>query len=191
MKPILYDFCGGSGAWSEPWKKTHQVNIITLPETDLLDINPGDLEKPDVILFASPCTVWANSGARWWINRTPDEIFEHAAVLAHGLYLIAHMKPRVWCIENPIGRMTKILGPPVARFNPCDYGDPYTKMTYLWGEFNMPQKNPVEPIRVCSQGSWVQKLGGKSEKTKYLRSLTPSGFANAFYKVNYKKEGWF
>jgi hypothetical protein len=29
-------------------------------------------------------------------------------------------------------------------FNPNDYGDPYTKRTCLWGEFNTPVRTPVE-----------------------------------------------
>jgi hypothetical protein len=91
-------------------------------------------------------------------------------------------------MENPVGRLPKLLpdrlGKPVFYFNPCDFGDPYTKKTCLWGNFNEPVKNPVEPIRVCSQGSWIQTLGGKSERTKELRSITPSGFARAFFEAN-------
>ena len=90
--------------------------------------------------------------------------------------------------ENPVGRLPRLvpeLGKPRMYFNPCDYGDPYTKKTGLWGDFNtnLP-KNPVEPERVCKQGSWVQKLGGKSERTKELRSMTPPGFAQAFFEAN-------
>jgi hypothetical protein len=69
-------------------------------------------------------------------------------------------------------------------FDPCDYGDPYTKKTCLWGSFNRPKQNRVEPQRVCSQGSWLMKLGGSSERTKELRSVTPPGFAQAFFEAN-------
>lgn len=69
-------------------------------------------------------------------------------------------------------------------FHPWEYGDAYTKKTALWGEFNEPVRTPVEPIRACAQGSWVQKLGGKSERTKELRSATPMGFARAFFLAN-------
>ena len=50
--------------------------------------------------------------------------------------------------------------------------------------FTVPLMDPVEPIRSCPQGSWVQQLGGKSEKTKMLRSTTPPGFAKAFFEAN-------
>ena len=62
--------------------------------------------------------------------------------------------------------------------------DAYTKKTKLWGRFNIPDKKPVPPIRFTSQGSWLQALGGKSDRTKELRSMTPQGFARAFFEVN-------
>jgi hypothetical protein len=66
-------------------------------------------------------------------------------------------------------------------FNPCDYGDPWTKKTCLWGEFNQPVKTPVEP----TEGSKLWRMyGGKSDKTKMMRSITPPGFAQAFYEAN-------
>jgi hypothetical protein len=40
----------------------------------------------------------------------------------------------------------------------------------------------VKPIE--ANQSWIMKLGGKSEKTKELRSITPLGFAYAFYEAN-------
>jgi len=60
----------------------------------------------------------------------------------------------------------------------------YTKATCLWGDFKMPTPKPIEPVRVCSQGSWLMLLGGKGSRTKHLRSATPAGFARAFYEAN-------
>lgn len=63
----------------------------------------------------------------------------------------------------------------------------YTKKTGLWGDFNRElKKHPLAPIRCCSQGSPLQKLGGKSDRTKEIRSLTPVGFAQAFYEANHQ-----
>ena len=56
----------------------------------------------------------------------------------------------------------------------------YTKRTLLWGSFRLPERRPVAPVATSSQGSWLQSLGGTSARTKYLRSLTPRGFARAF-----------
>lgn len=66
-------------------------------------------------------------------------------------------------------------------FNPCDYGDPYTKKTCLWGMFNIPERNPVEPI----EGSKMYLIC-PHEKRQEQRSVTPSGFAQAFFEANSK-----
>lgn len=60
----------------------------------------------------------------------------------------------------------------------------YTKRTGLWGSFTWPKENRIDPVRCSSQGSWTQLLGGKSERTKELRSITPAGFALAFFQTN-------
>lgn len=69
----------------------------------------------------------------------------------------------------------------------------YTKKTGLWGDFNeyiLNQiKKPIEPVRVCSQGSPIQYYGGKSSKTKEERSFTPMGFSKAFFQANEDYKG--
>lgn len=73
--------------------------------------------------------------------------------------------------------------------------DAYTKRTCLWtsGTFVMPPRASVEPVRLTytredgtvTTGSpqWG-KLGGKSMKTKNIRSATPRGFARAVFLAN-------
>lgn len=61
----------------------------------------------------------------------------------------------------------------------------YTKKTGLWGEFNHPEKKPIPVVKCSPQGSFTQRLGGKSEKTKEERSTTPAGFSKAFYLANH------
>lgn len=83
------------------------------------------------------------------------------------------------------------LGKPVLRFNPCDYAgysddpeaDRYNKATWIWGHFNTPTRKRIEPIYKENPG-W-KNLGGKSERTKELRNITPIGFCNAFYEFNH------
>lgn len=69
----------------------------------------------------------------------------------------------------------------------------YTKRTCLWGDFNEvlleKLKKPISPVKVCPQGSPVQRSGGKSDKTKETRSYTPQGFARAFYEANKNYQG--
>lgn len=177
-KKIILDLCGGTGAWSKPYKDAgYDVRVITLPKNDVrLYIPPKNVYG---ILAAPVCTMFAVSGNRW--KRSEDDYREALALVDACLRIIWRCKPKFWAMENPVGTLHRWIGKPKMYFNPCDFGDPYTKKTCLWGEFNKPKKNPVKPI----EGSklWA-KLGGKSAKTKELRSITPAGFAQAFYKAN-------
>lgn len=137
------------------------------------------------ILAAPPCTDFSNSGAQYWKAKDADgRTLESLTVVDACMRIIWACQPDWWALENPVGRLKYWLGDPLFSFDPCDFGDAYTKKTLLWGKFNMPRGIRVEPIRVCSQGSWIQRLGGKSEKTKTLRSMTPQGFARAFFEAN-------
>ncbi len=185
MNKIILDLCGGTGAWSKPYAAAgYDVKIITLPEDIRLYRARSLPSYVHGVLAAPPCTHLARSGARWWEKKGEKALLEALSVVDACFRIIHLTHPDFWVIENPVGRLMHYIGRPRLIFNPCDYGDPYTKKTCLWGNFNIPNKNPVEPIKVCSQGSWVQQLGGKSDKTKMLRSITPSGFAQAFFEAN-------
>ena len=63
---IILDLCGGTGAWSAPYKEAgYDVRNITLPEYDVRNYKIPD-EPIYGILAAPPCTHLAGSGARWW-----------------------------------------------------------------------------------------------------------------------------
>jgi len=189
MSKIILDLCGGTGAWSKPYKEAgYDVRLITLPEQDIREYEPP--ENVYGILFAPPCTHFSVSGAQYWKAKDTDgRTLEDITIVSHGLMIIAKCKPTFWVIENPVGRLRNLLGSPQMYFNPCDYGDAYTKKTCLWGKFNEPKKSPVEPEFVyASNGDRYSKIhmstGGTSAKTKELRSITPPGFAKAFFEAN-------
>jgi len=190
--PIILDLCGGTGSWSKPYRDSgnYDVRIITVPLHDVREYTPPERGVRG-ILAAPPCTHFSVSGAQYWKQKDTDgRTAEAIDIVNHCLRIIDVVKPKWWALENPVGRLRRIfnshplMGNPMLIFNPCDYGDPYTKKTLLWGRFTPPRKNPVKPIRACKQGSWIQQLGGKSEKTKELRSITPPGFATAFFNSN-------
>ncbi len=177
MNRIILDLCGGTGAWSNPYKKKgYDVRLITLPE-DVRDVQY--IENVHGILCAPPCQVFANSGARW--ERSTEDMRDGLSMVDACLRIVMMHRPKWWALENPIGKLKQYLGPERFAFDPCDYGDDYTKRTLLWGEFNIPKFRRVEP----TEGSKMHlKYGGKSERTKRERSITPAGFAKAFYEVN-------
>jgi len=189
MPKIILDLCGGTGAWSAPYAQAgYDCRLVTLPAQDVRTYEP----PPDVhgILAAPPCTDFAVSGAQYWLlkdmdNRTIDSM----GIVMACLRIIAVAQPAWWALENPVGKLGRWLGKPQLIFNPCDYGDPYTKRTCLWGQFNLPIKNPVEPGYVTAANGdryapQIMRTGGKSARTKEIRSITPPRFARAFFEAN-------
>jgi len=186
---IILDLCGGTGAWSRPYSEArYDVRIITLPEHDVrLYIPP---KKVHGILAAPPCTHLAGSGARWWKEKGIEALLEGLSIVDACLRIIMVSKPKFWVLENPVGRLVHYLGKPKLIFNPCDYGDPYTKKTCLWGEFNIPIKHPVEPkfitLKNGKRMSEIEYYSWRLPKDKRteVRSITPKGFANQFHIQN-------
>jgi hypothetical protein len=179
VKKIILDLCGGTGSWSKPYREAgYDVRLITLPEYDVRTYEPP--ENVYGILAAPPCTEFANSGARWFKEKDKNgATIESQGILIACLKIIAKCKPKWWVLENPVGRIRKWLGDPSFIFNPCDFGDPYTKKTLLWGEFNIPVKSPVEPV----EGSKMHLLPPGKDRPM-LRAVTPPGFAKAFFREN-------
>lgn len=140
----------------------------------------------DGILAAVPCTDFAVSGARWFAEKDARGDTQKSIELVYQtLRIIDLCQPDFWVIENPISRIHTLvpeIGKPTMYFDPCDFGEPYTKKTALYGQFNTKLKmNRVAP----TEGSKMhKKYGGKSERTKALRSVTPPGFSKAFYEAN-------
>lgn len=187
-KKIILSLCDFSGNWPLFYRaNSSEYKVI---QFDIKHGRSGNIRLTETfkkfanvkvygVLAAPICTVFAGSGARW--HRTDEEMEEGLAVMDACIRFVHVLQPKFWALENPVGKMVRYLGPPKMYFNPCDYGDPYTKKTGLWGNFNIPQKNPVEP----TLGSMMhKKYGGKSEATKTARSMTPLHFARAFFEAN-------
>lgn len=206
MKKIILDLCGGTGSWSQFYAADpdYDVRIIDPQEWVDEDSGTGDVRffqildpKTDPvygILAAPPCTIFSNAGARWWAGRSNEEKIDGISVMDACIRIIfAHKMQghpmKFWALENPIGKMTRFLGPHTFSFNPNEYAgysdnpreNQYTKRTLLWGEFNQPEKKELPAV----DGSKLHlKYGGKSARTKRERSKTPDGFAKAFYIHN-------
>ena len=185
----LFDYTGN---WARPYAEAgYDVVLVDIKHgIDVLDLNSEWFIENDYdvhgILAGPPCTDFAGSGAQYWSAKDADGRTEASlALIRQTLAIVEFCQPAWWVLENPVGRLNRWLGKPKMYFHPWEFGDAYTKKTALWGEFNTNlRRTPVEPIRVSSQGSWVQRLGGKSERTKELRSATPMGFARAFMEAN-------
>lgn len=207
----LFDW---SGEWSRPYakagyavitvdmqgnapriknRKHYSMDVMNIDwQSDLLSLH--DLQDVVGILAAVPCTDFALSGARWFKNKDADGRTQKSIELTeYVLDIIEEINPKFWAVENPASRIHKLvprLGSPSFKFSPYEFGQidgaNYRKQTWLWGKFNKPQKCPIEPEAKTTYGMglWYLKYGGKSDKTKRERSITPKGFAKAFFEAN-------
>ncbi len=187
----LFDY---SGLWSAPYRQAgcRVLQVESKLGFDLFSWNYKAI-RPELvagILAAPPCTDFSGSGAQYWTQKDKDgRTAQSVRIIKRTLAIVKHFNPPFWVLENPVGRLNKLVplleqyGP--WYFEPYWYGDPWSKKTGLWGIFNRPKPNRiVRPVKFNKQGSWIQLLGGKSEQTKELRSITPPGFARAFYNAN-------
>jgi len=178
---MILDLCGGTGAWSKPYADAgYDVRLVDLEVTGE-DVRLMELPDREVhgILAAPPCTHLAGSGARWWAEKGETALLENLAIVDACLRLIQFCEPGWWALENPVGRLVRYLGKPAMYFHPYDYGDPWTKKTCLWGNFKHPIKRPVEPV----EGGKIWRMPPSPDRPK-LRSITPPGFARAFFEAN-------
>lgn len=191
---IILDLCGGTGAWSKPYKDAgYDVRVITLPEHDVLTYrHPSNVYG---VLAAPPCTQFSIARTTAF---TPRDLRGGLQIVQACLNIIwsirCEQKLKFWALENPFGLLRQFLGKPAFTFHPCDFGNPYTKRTELWGYFKEPRKRPVEvPNRVKMQLAKNNRIlpklpDGYKEPGKRnqaaRRAITPAGFAQAFFEAN-------
>ncbi len=207
---VLYSVFDHSGNASRPYKEAGwtvvQIDIkngIDLMTFDFLNSMRQHTELDNVLpevglIIMMPCTDYALCGNKH--KKTPARIesFKQSQILMGRVKSVIDFFDGIgilkfWQLENPMSDIhthNKWLGKIRQKFNPCDFAgyDPipdnsrYNKQTWLWGKFHLMKPKRIEPIEKDNPG-W-KKLGGKSERTKELRSVTPLGFAYAFYEQN-------
>lgn len=211
---IVLDLCGGTGAWSAPYKAAgYTVHNITLPAFDVTKTYPFngmasnsrvaaigegwpklhfggdeslniDIARIHGILAAPPCTMFSLARTS---AKTPRDFYTAMKAVRACLEIIWICKAspqgnlKWWALENPVGLTRQFLGLPAMTFEPWMFGDPSKKRTDLWGYFEKPRKLKGSLMRPDyphnGPGSWANK-------SKRLRSITPAGFAQAFFKAN-------
>lgn len=209
---IIFDLCGGTGAWSKPYSEAgYDVRIITEPYNDVRNWK----KDPDIlqelcehhrvygILAAPPCTMFSSARTNAKKPRDLKGAMETVKACLEIIWAFSYQLPtptsrkpklKFWALENPYGMLKFFLGQPAMIFQPWEFGDNYKKQTALWGNFNIPQKNPIK----CTKGKFDQTLMADFEnklpdgykippgynKRKCVRSMTHPGFAKAFFKAN-------
>lgn len=224
-----------SGEWSWPYEQAG-FDVYRFDIKNGYDINDFCVEYLNdnfnihsvyAILAAPPCTHFTCSGNRFWAEKDADGRTDAMVDLViQALATIEYFQPEIWAIENPVGRMARLveertgfdMGQPFY-FDPYQFAqladvdnnrrmieeDPqtrefyakltdaqklqymeerYTKKTGIWGNFNRPEFAELSKVDCPTGYNWMQRLGGKSDRTKEIRSKAPSGFARAFFNAN-------
>ena len=197
---IILDLCGGTGAWSEPYRKAgYDVRLITLPEYDVRIYNPPD--NVYGILAAPPCTMFSFARTNAKIPRNLEKGMEVVIACLKIIwqcqyrYKNEHQKLpplKFWALENPFSMLNWFLGHPVLIFHPYEYGDGYSKKTALWGYFNPPKKlelwtkkfDALQMQELKEKRSIGDLIWKDVANRQVLRSITPPRFALAFYEAN-------
>ena len=191
---IILDLCGGTGAWSKPYRDAgYDVRVITLPENDVRfwiceQELREDIKNVYGILAAPPCTHFSLARTT---AKTPRDFTGAMEIVGACLHIIWNIrsdhKLAFWALENPTAYLRQFLGKPYFTFQPYEFGDRYKKRTDLWGYFNEPKKNPVELNEKEIRDSRVNtrplpKIKGLTIGDR--RAITPQGFAKAFFEAN-------
>ena len=198
---IILDLCGGTGAWSKPYKDNeYDVRNITLPEYDVRTYIPP--ENVYGILAAPPCTMFSLARTNAKIPRDLKVGMEIVIACLNIIWKYQYILDtdtahktilKFWALENPFyGFIQFFLGKPAFIFDPCEFGDGYKKRTALWGNFKEPSKQgfllSYESMIACKTNSRALPTMGGHDKfnknTAWKRAITPPGFARAFYEAN-------
>lgn len=212
MKKTIISLCDYTGIFTKPWRDAgyHAIHIDPQRESNgtIIEMMPAIREavlSGSVAFVAGfpPCTDLAVSGAAHFKNKAKkDKHFQaKAALIAEQCRMIGEMSGAPWFFENPISVLSSIMGKPNHKFDPYQYGgylpegdthpewpeyikprDAYPKKTCLWSGngFEMPKIKEV--LVMAGYSDQHNKLGGKSLRTKNIRSATPRGFAQAVFE---------
>lgn len=129
----------------------------------------------DLIIAHPPCDYLTVSGNAHYANR-PD-LYEPAAAFAMMFILWADKV----CVENPVGRLSRLWRKPDQYIQPWQFGEDASKKTGLWLK-GLPLLKPTNVIikeRYANQTPSGQNNLGPSKDRKKIRSRTYEGIAAA------------
>lgn len=205
MKKIILHLCADIGSDSRYYQLDDNYEVIKIG----IEIGVENYTPPKNVygVISNPvCTEFSNIQGK----SSDKKDYEKGMFLVdHCLRIIEECKPKFWVIENPAkGDLHKFLGKPILKYQPWQYGSPWTKETALWGEFNIPkkvfdkwedvpknEKLYIRPTRKKPSLAILHKssknLIPEMEWAKHLinddmsiRSWCSQGFAKALYEAN-------
>jgi hypothetical protein len=162
--------------------------------TDILIIPDDYFSGFDVVWASPPCNAFSvcRIGKNWHHDHTPknDIARQGLAILEKTVAIIKHINPKMFWIENPVGKMRRmpILGDFIRQsVTYCQYGDSRMKPTDIW------TNTWWQPRPMCKQGDSCHdaaprgsKTGTQGLKNSRSRAIIPELFCREI--AQYAKE---
>lgn len=208
-KKIILHLCATHGSDSRHFQLDDDYKVIIIGE----DVGVENFSAHGDVygIIANPvCTKFSMVAG---VVRTKEELDEGMFLVNHCMRIINDCKKtgslKFWVLENPAaGMLHTRIGKPAHKYQPWQYGSPWTKNTALWGEFNMPKPTVINRAdTVLREGIYIRPRDTMPSLAilhksaiqfmpEYawcrddikcdsdLRSLCSDGFAKQFYLAN-------
>lgn len=135
MNKVILHLCADIGSDSLVWER-NGYKVLKIGK-DIGVENFSYSGEVYGIIANPPCTEFSTARSNGKA-RNPEE---GMVLVNHCLRIINECNPTFWVIENPAkGELKNKLGQPVFKYQPWEFGSPWTKETALWGKFNIPNK---------------------------------------------------
>lgn len=193
MEPMtVIDLFSGLGGFSQAFKdRGHDVITVDVDERfnpdiceDIMAIDVNLFQdSPEVLLASPPCEKfsvaaishnWEAIGA----ERCPRNVDTVMALgyVAKTLWLVEQLDPHYWVMENPMGMLRKVVGPPTRHTYFASWGDRAKKPTDLWGR--LPEMDWPEP-KDWEKAPRGSRKGTQGKKGAAERAMIPYPLSEA------------
>jgi len=135
MKKIILHLCADTGSDSKVWEDEGYEVIKIGSEIGVENYHPP--QGVYGIIANPPCTEFSTARSDGKARNPKEGMY----LVEECMRIIEEAQPTFWVIENPArGDLKKYLGEPQLKYQPWEFGSPWTKHTALWGKFNIPEK---------------------------------------------------
>jgi len=183
------DLFSGLGGFSEAFiNRGHDVLRIDndnrfkdIPYTTIKDVGTltsTELQGAYIILASPPCTHFSVASVyRHWPKGVPTKAtLKQINLVKYTIKIIKEAKPKYWIMENPIGKLRKVIGTPPLTVYMCAWGKKAKKPTDLWGQ--------LPPIDIKMPMKWQKaprgsKLGVQGYHDPAAAAMIPYDFSLA------------
>lgn len=210
-KKVILHLCADTGTDTKPYADDPDYEVILIGAE--IGIENYHVDRNDIYgIIANPVCLEFSTARSNGKARNPEEgmfLVNHCFRIVQEAWNFPGSTLKFWLIENPArGVLHKYIGKPVAKYEPWQYGSPWTKQTALWGEgWVMPEpkytkwedvpKNPklyTRPGRGKPSLAFMHKSAQRLipefdvfpqvDSDMEFRSMNSQQFAQAFKEAN-------